>query len=30
MERAYLDELSRQLKLPEGLKVELERQTLAA
>jgi uncharacterized membrane protein YebE (DUF533 family) len=30
MERAYLDELARQLKLPEGLKVELERQALAA
>jgi uncharacterized membrane protein YebE (DUF533 family) len=30
MERAYLDELARQLRLPEGLKVELERQTLAA
>lgn len=29
MERAYLDELSRQLRLPEGLKVELERQALA-
>lgn len=26
MERAYLDELARQLKLPEGLKAELERQ----
>ena len=30
MERAYLDELARQLKLPEGLKLELERQALAA
>jgi len=30
MERAYLDELARQLRLPEGLKVELERQALAA
>jgi uncharacterized membrane protein YebE (DUF533 family) len=30
MERAYLDELARQLKLPEGLKVELERQAMAA
>jgi len=29
MERAYLDELSRQLRLPEGLKHELERQALA-
>jgi uncharacterized membrane protein YebE (DUF533 family) len=26
MERAYLDELARQLRLPEGLKVELEAQ----
>ena len=30
MERAYLDELARQLRLPEGLKAELERQVLAA
>jgi uncharacterized membrane protein YebE (DUF533 family) len=30
MERAYLDELARQLRLPEGLKVELERQAMAA
>jgi uncharacterized membrane protein YebE (DUF533 family) len=30
MERAYLDELARQLKLPDGLKVELERQAVAA
>lgn len=30
MERAYLDELARQLRLPEGLKAELERQALAA
>lgn len=30
MERAYLDELARQMKLPEGLKLELERQALAA
>jgi uncharacterized membrane protein YebE (DUF533 family) len=30
MERAYLDELARQLRLPEGLKLELERQALAA
>ena len=30
MERAYLDELARQLKLPEGLKAELERQAEAA
>jgi uncharacterized membrane protein YebE (DUF533 family) len=30
MERAYLDELARQLKLPEDLKVELERQAAAA
>lgn len=30
MERAYLDELSRQLRLPEGLKLELERQAQAA
>lgn len=30
MERAYLDELARQLKLPDGLKLELERQALAA
>lgn len=29
MERAYLDELARQLRLPEGLKNELERQALA-
>ncbi len=29
MERAYLDELARQLRLPEGLKVELEAQALA-
>jgi uncharacterized membrane protein YebE (DUF533 family) len=29
MERAYLDELARQLRLPEGLKAELERQALA-
>jgi len=26
MERAYLDELARQLRLPDGLKVELEAQ----
>jgi uncharacterized membrane protein YebE (DUF533 family) len=30
MERAYLDELARQLKLADGLKVELERQSQAA
>ncbi len=30
MERAYLDELARQLRLPDGLRVELERQALAA
>jgi uncharacterized membrane protein YebE (DUF533 family) len=30
MERAYLDELARQLQLPEGLKLELERQAQAA
>jgi uncharacterized membrane protein YebE (DUF533 family) len=30
MERAYLDELARRLRLPEGLKVELERQAMAA
>jgi uncharacterized membrane protein YebE (DUF533 family) len=30
MERAYLDELSRQLRLPEGLKQQLERQAAAA
>jgi uncharacterized membrane protein YebE (DUF533 family) len=30
MERAYLDELARQLKLPQGLKVELERQAAQA
>ena len=30
MERAYLDELARQLRLPEGLKAELERQAGAA
>lgn len=30
MERAYLDELARQLRLPEGLKLELERQAQAA
>jgi uncharacterized membrane protein YebE (DUF533 family) len=30
MERAYLDEFARQLKLPEGLKVELERQAAQA
>ena len=30
MERAYLDELARQLRLPDGLKLELERQALAA
>ena len=30
MERAYLDELARQLRLPEGLKAELERQVIAA
>jgi uncharacterized membrane protein YebE (DUF533 family) len=30
MERAYLDELARQLRLPDGLKVELERQATAA
>jgi uncharacterized membrane protein YebE (DUF533 family) len=30
MERAYLDELARQLRLPDGLKRELERQALAA
>jgi uncharacterized membrane protein YebE (DUF533 family) len=29
MERAYLNELARQLRLPESLKVELERQALA-
>jgi len=29
MERAYLDELSRQLRLPEGLKQHLERQAAA-
>lgn len=29
MERAYLNELARQLRLPEGLKLELERQALA-
>lgn len=29
MERAYLDELARQLRLPAGLKLELERQALA-
>ncbi|WP_431102274.1 tellurite resistance TerB family protein [Roseateles noduli] len=29
MERAYLDELARQLKLPEGLKSQLEAQALA-
>ena len=29
MERAYLDELARQLRLPEGLKVELEAQAVA-
>ncbi|OWQ84369.1 hypothetical protein CDN99_24040 [Roseateles aquatilis] len=30
MERAYLDELARQLRLPEGLKAQLEAQALAA
>ncbi|GAA4027158.1 tellurite resistance TerB family protein [Actimicrobium antarcticum] len=30
MERAYLDELARQLRLPEGLKLELEAQVKAA
>jgi uncharacterized membrane protein YebE (DUF533 family) len=30
MERAYLDELARQLQLPDGLKVELEAQARAA
>jgi len=30
MERAYLDELARQLRLPEGLKAELEAQAQAA
>ena len=30
MERAYLDELAKQLKLPAGLKTELEAQALAA
>jgi uncharacterized membrane protein YebE (DUF533 family) len=30
MERAYLDELARQLQLPPGLKAELERQAAAA
>jgi uncharacterized membrane protein YebE (DUF533 family) len=30
MERAYLDELARQMRLPEGLKLELERQAAAA
>jgi uncharacterized membrane protein YebE (DUF533 family) len=30
MERAYLDELARQLQLPAGLKAELERQAAAA
>lgn len=30
MERACLDELARQLQLPNGLKAELERQALAA
>jgi uncharacterized membrane protein YebE (DUF533 family) len=30
MERAYLDELARQLRLPDGLKRELERKALAA
>jgi len=30
MERLYLDELARQLKLPDGLKRELEQQALAA
>lgn len=30
MERTYLDELARRLQLPDGLKVELERQALAA
>ena len=30
MERAYLDELARQMKLPDGLKLELERQALTA
>lgn len=29
MERAYLDELARQLRLPDGLKVELEAQAVA-
>jgi uncharacterized membrane protein YebE (DUF533 family) len=30
MERAYLDELARQLRLPEGLKLELQKQAEAA
>ena len=30
VERAYLDELARQLRVPEGLKRELERQALVA
>lgn len=30
MERAYLDELARQLQLPPGLKAELEAQASAA
>ena len=30
MERAYLDELARQLRLPAGLKAELEAQSQAA
>lgn len=30
MERAYLDELARQMTLPEGMKAELECQALAA
>jgi uncharacterized membrane protein YebE (DUF533 family) len=30
MERAYLDELARQLRLADGLKAELERQSRAA
>jgi uncharacterized membrane protein YebE (DUF533 family) len=30
MERLYLDELARQLKLPEGLKAQLEAQATAA
>jgi uncharacterized membrane protein YebE (DUF533 family) len=30
MERAYLDELARQLQLPAGLKAELEKQAAAA